>query len=715
MSHKRYLLPALCGMGVVVLLCTASTLTPKSQYGDIGRLVSRRLPREHLLHMPFDDAMSQRAWSNYVTALDYDRSYFLAEDIQRFRTRETRLDDMVYAGDVSFAFEVFEVYKERVRDRVRFVSDFLKTPPALDVEEVYRWKRKDAPWPADRKAWDEIWRQRVKNEYLARRVAATQETATNPVPATAATTNTPAIPPEEWILKRYQQVLTTLEDSDADWLLQVYLSSFARAYDPHSDYMSPSTAEDFSIEMKLSLVGIGALLGAEDGAAKVIRLIPGGPADRDKRDIHLQPNDKIIAVAQGDSEAVDTLHLPLSKVVRLIRGERGSKVVLTVIPASDATGTTTRRVDIIRDEVKLEEQAAKSRIENVKLADGTVHKMGVVQLPTFYADMKAGATGEQDYKSSARDVEKAVIDLKQSGAEGILIDLRSNGGGALLEAVRMTGLFIGVGPVVQVKEGLRIRVIPDSDPRIVYSGPLVVLVNRLSASASEIFAGALQDYGRALVVGDSKTHGKGSVQSLIELDRENRMGSLKITTAAYFRVSGGSTQLKGVTPDIILSSPLDFYPDLGEEKLAYPMPWTTVPSVVTTNRQELTEFIPTLRANSEKRRAADSHFAAYGKLLARLETINKTTEVPLSLKARLLMAKSERELQDMQKDAEDAEAEDVPDKNKAHKTPDLVLDEALRILADLAKLQPVAPQAALYPQNGERRPATSMLDWVQGL
>ena len=671
-------------------------LTPKPRHEEAARLFARQMAREHIMRHEVDETMAGRAWTNFVNALDYEHVYFLQSDIDRLRRAIPTMGEGLKEGDVRFAFDAYETYKARVRNRCDFAAAKLAKPFDFTTDESYQWKRKDAPWPASEAEWDELWRLRLKNEMVGRLVSASL------APTNAPGTNaTDAASQTDWILKRYQHMRTILDDNDSDWVEQVYLSAFARAFDPHSDYMSPSVVEDFGIEMKLSLVGIGALLSAEDGAAKIVRLIPGSPADRDKRDIRLAAGDKIVAVGQAENEMVDTLHWPLSKVVRLIRGEKGTKVWLTVIPASDPAGTTSKRVDLVRDEVKLEEQAVKSNVETATDPGGRSRRLGILRVPAFYMDMKAGAEGRPDGKSVTRDIEAAIESLQKEKVEGIALDLRGNGGGSLIEAVRVAGLFIPSGPIVQVKESFRPRVLPDTDPRVVYGGPMIVLVNRLSASASEIVAGALQDYGRAVIVGDSKTHGKGSVQAIIDLDQEGKLGAIKVTNAMYFRINGSSTQLRGVSPDILVSSPLDYYPDLGEDSLPFAIPWSQTTPVQYLPATGLEKVILNLKTDSERRRLSDPKFQAYTKLLQRIETINKTSELPLSLAARTKLAQTEKEMADLQHQLEesDDEGDGTPPDPAQKKRPDIVLDEGLRILAELVMQQPAMVPPA-QPMTG---------------
>jgi carboxyl-terminal processing protease len=558
-----------------------------------------------------------------------------------------------------------------------------------------------------------LWRKKVKNEYVARVVsrrladedrtnrvngavqseppaAATNqaETAVRPAGDTNKNDKTAAsealaeasLSPEDFIRKRYAQYLTVLNDSDADFVMQRYLSAFAQAYDPHSEYMTPSSTEDFDIGMKLSLVGIGALLASEDGAARIERVIPGGPAERDGR---LKAGDKIIAVAQGDKAPVDILHWPLYKAVRLIRGEKGTKVVLTVIPAADISGGRVVKIDLVRDEVKLEEQEAKGEVDAIPGFSGVTNQIGVIKLPAFYADMRNRINGSTEYKSSTRDVARLVEDMKGKGVQGIILDLRSNGGGSLAEAVEMTGLFLRAGPVVQVRESRGIQVLSDPDPGVLYQGPLVVLVNRQSASASEILAAALADYGRAVVVGDTKTHGKGTVQSWQNLDERNpKLGSIKVTTHSFYRVAGGSTQLKGVVPDIVLPSVLDVI-EIGEEYLPHAMGWTVVNMAQYRPVADLSLWITDLRQATEARRAKDPRFVAQAAMIQRIKKRMETAEISLNLEDRMALAREEKGMEKLQAEALGEDEFETADPKQKNKESDIVLAETERIMGDL--------------------------------
>jgi carboxyl-terminal processing protease len=671
-----------CGKPDAPAQTAAAPAAPQEDSLPTGRIAARmadRLPRIHLNRDELNDSIATNALSLFIDSLDYDHSFFLASDIAEFQLQATNLDNQIIAGDTGFAQTVFSRFKERVTNRVAFVNRLMDQGFDLGTEETYRWKRDTAPWPADTGEWDDLWRKKVKNDYVAR-VAAMEagvddedEETTNTV-ATAKPAE--ILSPEKAVRERYKQYQLLIESNfDSETVLQRYLSSFTHSYDPHSDYLSPRSVEDFDINMSLSLVGIGATLRSEDGAAKIMQLIAGGPAEQDGR---LQAGDKIIAVAQGDKPPVSILYWPLSKAVRIIRGEKGTKVVLTVIPADDATGTRTKLIDLVRDEVKLEAQAAKGEVKEIIGTNGVPRRIGVLTLPEFYADFEATRKGDAEARRASTDVRRFLNEFATNRLDGVILDLRNNGGGSLTEAIDITGLFIPVGPVVQVREQRGVSVLPDGDPDSSYNGPLVVLVNRLSASASEIVAAALQDYGRAVIVGDSKTHGKGTVQTVYPLSKLNEdLGSLKVTTASFYRIAGGSTQLKGVIPDVVLPSLYDAL-EIGEDSLPHALPWSQVRSAYYRPWiDSVKPAIPELLKNSAERISTNPAFTV---LMTRRDQIRKrmeTPEVSLKLSDRVGEITAEKELEKLQDETM------VGDKTKKE---DPTLDEALNIVSDLASL-----------------------------
>jgi carboxyl-terminal processing protease len=681
-------------------------LAPEENAAHITRSLVRAVPQAHMNREPFTEAIARRTLDNYLRALDFDRSIFLASDVAEFRRLGTSLREEMMEGRLDLAFAIFERFRERAEDRVAFVRAFLEEGVDVELDAEFVWRRRDMPWVDTKEEWDELWRHKITNEYIGHRVSQmmreleaeearaaeearelegdVQDTAEGDPDEEAEEERSLVAPqldltPPERILRRYSQFIDVLRSHDAEYVQQVFLSSFTRAFDTHSAYMSPRANEDFEMNMRLSLTGIGAMLGIEDGAAKIERLIKGGPAHLDGR---LQPGDRIIAVGQGEEPAEDILFWPLYRSVRLIRGEIGTTVVLHVIPASDPTGTEVRVIDLVRDEIKLEENAASMTVHELE-RDGRTFRLGIVLLPDFYRDF-------QGDRSSAADVKALLEELNLEEVDGMVFDLRNNGGGSLQDAVEMSGFFIDYGPIVQVRSEGNVRVLSDPRRGIVFDKPLVVLVNRQSASASEILAAALQDYGRAVIVGDSKTHGKGSVQSIMPLDRrDNSLGSLRVTTAAFYRVDGRSTQLKGVSPDIEIRSPSDVL-ELGEEFLENVLPWTWVAPVRFRPHGSLREINHELRQRSADRLATDEEFQRFQQKIDRLEERARRRQVSLNLAGRKEQALADRELDRLQEDgmvlSDNGDEEDEDRRNRIRPERDIVLRESLQILTDLVLL-----------------------------
>lgn len=694
----------------------ADQIAPQPDASEVMRLVVRALPASHLSHQPLSESLMRRTLDNYLRSLDYDRTLFMAEDISKLRKMAGNMQSDFENGNVDFAFTTFELMKERAIDRAAFVDQILETGFVLDSEESYIWRRKDAAWAEGREAWDDLWRKKVKNEYVGLLVSQkmreldAEEEAAEKVSEAAESVEEDVedqltgieevevetvveveaeldvdLSPEERIRKRYQRFVEVLNGHDSEYVLGMYLSSLAGAFDAHSSYLSPRREEDFDIQMRLSLTGIGAELTYDEGAAKIQRVMKGGPAEMDGR---LKSGDKIIAVQQEGEEPVDILYWPLYKSVRLIRGPIGSTVILHVIPASDATGTQVRLIDIVRDEIKLEEKAAKSLVHPVEREEKT-YKMGIIYLPDFYADFSAGKGGT----SSAEDVRRLLEELNEENVDGLVLDLRNNGGGSLRDCVEMSGYFIDRGVVVQVKSGQRVSVMMDPNKGVLFDKPMVVLVNKLSASASEILAAALQDYGRAVIVGDSKTHGKGTVQSLMPLDRRDDMGALKVTTAGFYRVDGRSTQLKGVSPDVVIRTPTDVM-ELGEEYLPNVLPWSWVnPVKGFPPYGDLREINQQLVENSTARLEENEKFQYYQNKVDRLSERVQRREVSLNFEERLEQMKKDRELDKLQDNGleladnmdEEDDDEDM-DEPEIQPDKDMILKEGLEILADLISL-----------------------------
>ena len=590
---------ALAVMGAVEVPSKSVPL-PAPDSGRIAAVVGGILSKQHYRRQPLDDSVSGKFLDAYLEALDYSHLTLLQSDVDEFRKKyAAALDDRTLSGDVMAAFDIFGRYLERLERRVSVSKGLLKEEYSFTSKDSISRDRSQAPWPSNEAEAITLWRQQIKYELLQERL-----------------NNTKAAEIQDTVLKRYDRLLRGAYEEDAESVLQLYLRSLARTYDPHSDYMSPPDFDKFDISMRLSLVGIGAVLSLEDGYATVKELVPGGPADLGKR---LQVNDRIVGVAQAEGPVEDVVGMKLEKTVKLIRGEKGTCVRLQVIPSGAADSSVRSEISIIRDEVKLVEAEAKARLIERKDPQGRSHRLGYIDLPSFYAPLEGGL----DSKRASQNVKELLDKLKVQGVEGVVLDLRHNGGGSLAEAIDLTGLLIPDGPVVQVKDSRgRVKVMEDEDPEVDFDGPLVVLVSHLSASASEIVAAALQDYGRAVIVGEKSTFGKGTVQKVEELDRflvereggERGAGALKLTTQKFYRISGGSTQYRGVIPDIRFPSVLDdlvadeFY-GINEASLRNALPYDEVEPARHKPSQQVTTLLPELSRRSEGRILHEVEFA----------------------------------------------------------------------------------------------------------
>jgi len=535
--------------------------------GKIARVVGFLLSNTHFKRTPLNDDISQAFLRKYMESLDYSRMVFLQSDYEEFEAKYgTLLDNLTKRGDVSPANEIHKRYFTRLKTAHSWLEDIIWSDFDFTIDESFVPDRTEANWPANEKEARDLWRKRIKYEVLGtrlgkRRSVEAMKAKANNGEVIKKDDGTPVKPydiktEKEKILRRYERFLRVRTEMDSGDVLQVYLTALSNGYEPHSDYFSPRKAENFEINnIKLSLTGIGARLQWDDGYTKLIELVPGGPAIRSKK---LKPGDRIIAVAQGEEgEAVDVIEMELDKVVDKIRGEKGTLVRLTIIPADAADDSETREVRLIRDKIKLTDSLAKAQVIDYPEGDDSQPRLGVINLPQFY-------------ENCARDVALILDRFKDEKVSGLVLDLRRNGGGLLPEAVKLAGLFIEQGPMVQVIDSRRRKqVLQDKDTKIGYDGPMIVLVGKLSASASEIVAAALQDYGRALIVGSLSTHGKGTVQTVMPLNNWVRLpdsGKLKLTVSKFYRVVGSTTQKQGVIPDLILPSPYD-YMEIGEATL----------------------------------------------------------------------------------------------------------------------------------------------------
>ncbi|MGG2397558.1 carboxy terminal-processing peptidase [Pseudomonas sp. SH1-B] len=638
------------------------------------------LKRHHYNKPPLNDERSVQVYDNYLKLLDPSRSYFTAGDIAEFNQWRTQFDDLLKSGNLEPGFTIYRRHLTRLEERLNFaLAQLDKGVDKIDfsVNEELQVDREKAPWAKDRAALDDLWRKRVKDEVLRLKIAGKE---TKDI--------------QELLTKRYKNQLKRLKQTRGEDVFQAYINAFATTYDPHTTYLSPDNAENFDINMSLSLEGIGAVLQSDNEHVKVVRLVPAGPAEKSKQ---IAPADKIVGVAQGSDEMVDVIGWRLDEVVKLIRGPKGSTVRLEVIPASNPpTDQTSKVVTITREAVKLEEQAAKKKVLHLT-QDGRDYKLGVIELPAFYLDFKAFRAGDPNYKSTTRDVKRLIDELREEKVDGLVIDLRNNGGGSLQEATELTSLFIEQGPTVLVRNADgRVDVLADENKGIYYNGPLAVLVNRLSASASEIFAGAMQDYHRALILG-GQTFGKGTVQTIQPLNH----GELKLTLAKFYRVSGQSTQHQGVLPDIAYPDVMNTK-DIGESALPAAMPWDSIRPAIKPELDPIKPFLKQLQSKHDQRTAHNPDFLFTRASIDLSKQLMAETTVSLNeakrraqqadIEAKQLklendrrVAKGEKPLAELAKEDEDA----LPvEEDKGKPEDDAYLSESGHILIDYLGLNP---------------------------
>lgn len=640
----------------------AKPLSPGPDDGEIAFTTARALELYHYRQHRLNNEYSEKFFERYIEALDPQRLHFTQQDLSEFAAYRTNLDNLTLTrprqADTTPAYRIFNRFRERLDQRVAYANELLKNEKfVFTSDEQITVNRKDEPAPLDLKEARQLWRQRLRSEYLQEKIAKyaarakAERTAANSRTnaATTATADVKDAPKKteaeeiiETLTRRYARNANFYRDMDAQDVLEVYLTSLAHVYDPHTDYMGPPQAENFAIGMNLSLFGIGAVLQSDmEGYCKIAEMKPG-PAMNSKK---IKVGDRIVAVAQSNTPPVDVVDMNLNKIVQLVRGPKGSEVRLTVISA-DSTSDR-REVSLIREEIKLDDQAAKAKVIDYPISQGKTMRIGVIDLPTFYVPMDTGAGRRPSEEGAAhytsKDVALLLAKLKQENVQGIIVDLRRNGGGSLEECVKLTGLFIKDGPVVQVSgPGGQPFVDEDKDSRIQYEGPLIVLNSRFSASASEIFAGALQDYNRALIVGDLSTHGKGTVQQLNPLRMwitedamTNNPGTLKITKAKFYRASGASTQLKGVMSDIVLPSKLNYAKDIGEEAYDTALPWDTIASAKFEKLDYVQPYLPDLLRLSSQRLATNQEFAYVREDIEQFRKYQALNAVSLNEKQRI--------------------------------------------------------------------------------
>ena len=678
-------------------------LKPEPYQKETSRWLVRLLEQLHYKPVKLNDEFSSKIFDNYLETLDPNKVYFYTKDIEGFQMYRNQVDDAIKTGDVELAFNIFTLYVQRIQERTDFALNILNKGFDFSIDEEYYWDRGDLDSIDDEKEMNDLWRKRVKNDYLNLKMAGKEEAKIKDI-----------------LAKRYQRISKRVSESNNEDVFQYFINSYATLIEPHTSYLAPRTSANFKINMSLSLQGIGALLGIEDDHVSIKKVIKGGPAEKQG---DLKRGDKIVAVGQGASGTfIDVVGWRVDDVVEKIRGDKGTMVRLSVIGEDDIIGSKPHTILITRDKVKLEEQAAQHQL--LKVDSGiNERKVGVINLPAFYLDFEAKSRGEKDYRSTTRDVKKILEKFNTEGVEALVMDLRNNGGGSLIEARDLTGLFIDKGPVVQIKNSRgSISVDRDTDKTTSWDKPLVILTNRASASASEIFAAALQDYGRAVVVGE-RSFGKGTVQSLIPLNsyasnNEHAMGQLKLTLSQFFRINGGSTQNRGVIPDIRFPerAGTDSY---GESEYENALPWTSIKRSSYDMQGDLTSEIPQLRKFYKKRELLNPEFSFIKEDYNYYNDLKDDKTISLSEQVRKAETKKQEERKinrktkresivegdldplivavnvvynsenDSDEEEIDTNDEDELENTKNNSKPDgdFVLMEAARIVADLIKLK----------------------------
>lgn len=589
-------------------------LKPVQQDAQAAHLAAELLARYHYKRVPLDDTLSAKIFDQYLKSLDSEKLFFVQSDIDRLSVNRTKLDDAILKEDLTAPFAIFNLYDRRATDRFAYARTLLKKGFDFQQDESYRYVRDKEGWPKTETEMRELWRKRVKNDWLRLKLAGKDDLSI-----------------VEILDKRYDNSIKRLSRVKSVDAFQTYMNAYTMAIEPHTNYMGPRAAEDFGISMKLSLVGIGAVLVELDEYTTIRELTPGGPASLSGQ---LQSGDRIVGVAQGDDGLMtDILGWRLDDTVALIRGTADSVVRLDVLPADSGPDGKHKLVSLVRKTISLQEQAAKSSIHSIVDGNAT-RRIGVISLPSFYEDFAARQKGDRNYKSATRDVAHLLGELKKEKVDSVLIDLRNDGGGSLTEAVELTGLFIGSGPVVQQRNASgEISVESDTRTGVAWDGPLGVLINRSSASASEIFAAAIQDYGRGLIIGEP-SFGKGTVQTMINLDqvaknKKPQFGELKMTIAQFFRINGGTTQLRGVTPDILFPAASNAE-DFGESSFENALPWTQVKAANYSPSGDLKSRLPILLTRHAARVKKDKEFQYVQEDIAESRLLRKKNMVSLN-------------------------------------------------------------------------------------
>jgi len=665
-------------------LVPKSELTPAKKHKDATEIITHIINSYHYRTKPIDNTLSSLIFDNFLESLDPNHSFFLNEDIQNISKYRDKLDDALLKTELEPAFDIFKTYRQRVKERIEYAVSELENEFDFEIDEEYLFDRRELTWANDVEELNEIWRKRVKNDMLNLLL----------------TTGKEKTEIKDTLRKRYQRIYTSTFQLDSDDVFQTFINAYTTSIEPHTSYFSPRTSENFDISMRLSLEGIGAVLRNENDYTLIQKIIPGGPADLSKK---LHAKDKIIGVGQGESgEIIDVIGWRLDDVVELIRGPKDTVLRLEIIPGKTGVEDLSKILTLTRNRIKLEGSAAKAKVIDLPELD---KKIGVINIPTFYVDFAAQAKGEPDFRSTSTDVQKLVTDLVKEDVEGIIIDLRGNGGGSLSEALALTGLFIEEGPIVQTKDASgKIDINVDPDPSLFYAGPLAVLVDRNSASASEIFAGAIQDYQRGIIIGEP-TYGKGTVQNIVDLNRfiknsEDDHGKLKTTIAQFFRISGGSTQNKGIIPDIVFPTAIDIE-DYGERSLDNALPWDKVEPARYIKVSSPVKYYGKVRSLHKNRIKSDRAFKLLLEQLALVKKSNKKKTTSLKESKRkaerdqLLDMKHElvnelrvvQGLKPLPKRDKTQEIDEFEEEDGEDKPHDVLLQETAHILYDLIVIQ----------------------------
>jgi carboxyl-terminal processing protease len=654
---------------------TSTDFAPTERHAKVARLVSSMFERSHYRQAPVNDPVSSLVLDRYLESIDGSRSYLLESDVKEFEKYRYELDDAITTGKLEPAFAIFNRFQSRNRERMAFALKELDTEPDFTLDESFDFDREHAPWAKSTAELDDLWRKRVKNDALSLML-----------------TDKTWVETRDILKKRYERVAKRSEQITADDVFENFMNAFAAVFDPHSSYFSPRNSEEYRIQMSLSYEGIGASLQSIDDYVTIMEILPGGSAQQNGE---LKAQDRILAVGQGkDGKMVDVVGWRLDDVVQLIRGPNGSFVRLQIQPGNAPPGSQERVLTLPRSKITLEAQAAKKEIRKLKRGDKEL-TIGVITVPSFYQDYNARAAGDEDYRSTTRDVHKLLDEIKAAGGvDGLVLDLRENGGGHLSEAIGLVNLFVPKGPVVQLREtGGRVEVLESDVKEVAYDGPLTILVDRFSASASEIFAAAMQDYGRGLIIGQ-ETYGKGSVQNLYPLDRyalgqDPGYGQLTVTIGMYYRVTGDSTQNRGVMPDLTLPSAISTK-EVGESSREGSLPWNRIRSAEFSREGAYAPLLPELQRAHDERIAGDPNFQyAVGEISA-IEKMRAAKSVSLNLAER----KAERELRTQEQLAREnsrRQARGEPALKAATEIkdpPDAMLGEAAEITADLSQLEP---------------------------